>query len=135
MRVVADEQALEAVKVAQKSKTNMQTQIESALQHSQLRSERALRVARLKARPPLDTMYLKSAIVSSGGPAYTKLATTCFKRSIDIYGAFEDLLLDMFPLTLYLMEDLPALPHLSLLASQPDRFRSFGSSGISEKTT
>ena len=48
MRVVAEEQAIEAVAVAQKAEADQQAQAEAALEHSQLRHERALRVARLK---------------------------------------------------------------------------------------
>lgn len=50
MRVVAEEQATEAVAVAQKAKADQQAQAEAALEHSQLRHERALRVSRLKVR-------------------------------------------------------------------------------------
>lgn len=50
MRVVAEEQAVQAVVLEQKTKADRRAQAESALEHSRLRHERALRVARLKVR-------------------------------------------------------------------------------------
>jgi hypothetical protein len=48
MRIVAEEQSIEAIAVSQKAESDRQAQAEAALEHSQLRQERALRVARLK---------------------------------------------------------------------------------------
>ena len=48
MRIVAEEQAVEAAAMAQKAESDKAAQAAAALEHSQLRAARALRVARLK---------------------------------------------------------------------------------------
>ena len=48
MRIVAQEQAVQAAAMAQKAESDKQAQAAAALEHSQLRHARALRVARLK---------------------------------------------------------------------------------------
>ena len=48
MRVIAEDQAIEAVAVARKATADRQAQAEADLENSRLRHERALRVARLK---------------------------------------------------------------------------------------
>ena len=48
MRIVAEEQAIEAVAVSRKAESDRQAQAQAALEHSRLRQERAMRGARLK---------------------------------------------------------------------------------------
>lgn len=61
MRVIAEEQAIDAVAVAQKAKADQQAQAEVALENSQLRHERALRVARLKVGHNLNLCVIQAA--------------------------------------------------------------------------